>query len=164
MGWSYGGILAWHWADRHPDRTAGVVCVDAFPIGLTGPEARARIRKLFGRWKLLFPLAARLGLAARMTADQHANVNIEVNELSAAGAPVLERLTVPVRFVLATGASMGNEGTEMEDGRAALNAVVARNPNLEVSAKVPSNHSKILRNDAPAIARAVRELVTHTVD
>ena len=158
VGWSYGGILAWHWADRHPDRTVGVVTVDAFPIGVTGEAGRARIRKLFRRWRLLFPLAARLGLAARMTADQHADVNIEINEICAASEPLLERLTRPVRFVLATGQSLGNEGDEMEQGRAKLDPILTRNPNLEVSVKVPSNHSKILRNDSPAVAGVIREL------
>jgi hypothetical protein len=37
----------------------------------------------------------------------------------------------------------------MEQGRATLDPIVARNPNLKVSAKVASNHSKILRNDSP---------------
>ncbi|MFD1044185.1 alpha/beta fold hydrolase, partial [Kibdelosporangium lantanae] len=46
VGWSYSGILAWHCADRHPNRTLVVVCVDAFPIGLAGPEAQERIRKI----------------------------------------------------------------------------------------------------------------------
>jgi hypothetical protein len=35
--------------------------------------------------------------------------------------------------------------------------VLARNPNLKVSAKVASNHSQILRKDFRAIAQAVRE-------
>jgi hypothetical protein len=46
----------------------------------------------------------------------------------------------------------------MEQMRAALEPALARNANLKVSAKVASNHSKILRNDSRAIADAVREL------
>ncbi|GIE89939.1 hypothetical protein [Actinoplanes regularis] len=38
-----------------------------------------------------------------------------------------------------------------------LDPILARNLNITVSAKVASNHSKILRNDSPAVARAVRE-------
>jgi hypothetical protein len=93
-----------------------------------------------------------------MTADQHAAVNIELNEIGAASVPVLDRLTCPVRFVLATGDSLGTKGGEMEQGRATLDPVLARNPNLTVSAKVASNHTKILRNDFPAVAQTVREL------
>jgi pimeloyl-ACP methyl ester carboxylesterase len=162
VGWSYGGVLGWHWAARNPDRVAGLVTVDAFPVGLTGEAGAERIRKLFRRMRLLFPIAARLGLAARMSADEHAEVNIELNEIAAASVPVLERLTCPVRFVLATGDSLGSQEGEMEQGRKVLDPVLAHNPNIKVSAKVASNHSKILRNDSPAVARAVRELAaTH---
>lgn len=156
-GWSYGGILAWHWADRNPGRVLGVVCVDAFPVGITGEAGHERIRKLFRRMRLLFPIASRLGLAARMTADQHADVNIEANEIAATSVPVLERLTCPVRFVMATGDSLGSQDGEMEQGRTTLDPVLARNPNLRVSAKVASNHSHILRKDFRAVAEAVRE-------
>ncbi|GAA3133776.1 hypothetical protein GCM10010466_25480 [Planomonospora alba] len=151
-------MLGWHWADRNPDRVAGLATVDAFPVGLTGEDGAQRIRTLFRRMRLLFPIAARLGLAARMSADQHAEVNIELNEIAAASVPVLERLTCPVRFVLATGDSLGSRKGEMEQGRAVLDPVLARNPGIAVSAKAASNHSKILRDDSPAVARAVREL------
>jgi pimeloyl-ACP methyl ester carboxylesterase len=158
VGWSYGAVLGWHWADRNPDRALGVVVVDAAPVGLTGEEGRERIRHLFRRMRFLLPLVRPLGLAARMTADQHAEVNIEGNEIAAASAPVLDRVTCPVRFVLATGDSLGTKKGEMEQARAALDPVLASNPNLKVSAKVASNHTKILRNDSPAIAEAVREV------
>jgi pimeloyl-ACP methyl ester carboxylesterase len=158
VGWSYGGVLAWHWADRNPGRVLGVVTVDAFPVGLTGDAGRERIRREFRRMRLLLPLASRLGLGARMSAAQHAEVNIELNEIADASAPVLERMARPLRFVLATGASLGNVGDEMERGRATLEPLLARNPNLAISAKVASNHSTILRKDAAAVARAVRDL------
>ena len=156
VGWSYGGVLSWHWTERNPDRVLGVVCVDAFPVGLTGEAGHERIRKLFRRMRLLFPIASRLGLAARMTADQHADVNIELNEIAAASVPVLDRLTRPVRFILGTGDSLGSEAGEMEQGRTTLDLILTRNPNLK-STKVTSNHSKILSKDFHAIADAVRE-------
>ncbi len=125
--------------------------------GITGEASRERIRKLFRRMRLLLPIASRLGLAARMTADQHAEVNIEINEIAAASAPVLDRVTCPVRYVLGAGAHLGAGQEEMEQVRAALDPVLARNPNLRVSTKVASNHSHILRKDFRAIAEAVRE-------
>jgi len=158
VGWSLGGILAWQWADRNPDRVLGAVIVDAFPFGGTGEAGHEAIRKMFRRWRLLLPLAARLGLGARMTADQHAEINIELNEIAAASVPVLERLTRPVQFVMATGDSLGTKDGEMEQGRTVLDPILARNPNLKVSAKVTSNHTGILRNDSPAIAQVVREV------
>lgn len=158
VGWSYGGILGWHWADRNPDRVLGLVTVDAMPVGLTGEAGRERIRTLFRRYRLLLPISAKLGMGARMSADQHADVNIDLNEIAAASVPVLERLACPVRFVLATGNSLGSQDGEMEEGRAALDPVLASNPHLQISAKVASNHSKILSKDSPAVAQAVRDL------
>lgn len=42
--------------------------------------------------------------------------------------------------------------------RARLPAVTARNPNIQISAKVASHHGSILRKDYHAIAEAVREV------
>jgi hypothetical protein len=39
--------------------------------------------------------------------------------------------------------------------------VIARNPNIKISAKVASNHGALLRKDAPAIAAAIREVAAH---
>jgi hypothetical protein len=72
--------------------------------------------------------------------------------------PVLDRLTCPVRFVLATGDSLGSHDGEMEQGRTTLEPVLSRNANIRVSAKVASNHSHILRKDFRAVAEAVREV------
>ncbi|MEV0247285.1 alpha/beta hydrolase [Nocardia sp. NPDC050712] len=158
VGWSYGGILGWHWADRNPGRTLGVVTVDALPFGLTGEAGHERIRAQFHKMRLLLPLARPFGMAARMSAADHALVGIDANEYAAASAPVLNRLTCPVRFVVATGDSLGTEAGEMEEVRTSLNPVLAANPNVQVSAKVASNHTQILRKDSPAVATAVREV------
>jgi hypothetical protein len=92
-----------------------------------------------------------------MSADQHADINIELNELAATCAPVLERVTCPVRYVLAAGDSFGSKDGEQERARAVLEPVLARNPNLRISAKVSSHHGAILRRDYRAVASAVRE-------
>ncbi|MFI9510762.1 alpha/beta fold hydrolase [Nocardia sp. NPDC052566] len=160
VGWSYGALLAVHWADRNPDRIAAVVSVDgAMPYGITGEESRDRIRKLFRRTRFFMPIARPLGLAARMSADQHAEVNIEANELHAALAPVLHRATYPVRYALATGANFGAQEEEMAAVRASLDPVLATNPNIRIGVRVPSNHSHILRKDFRAVADVVRETV-----
>jgi pimeloyl-ACP methyl ester carboxylesterase len=159
VGWSYGATLAASWVAENPDRVIGVVAVDAaVPYGITGPEAEERIRKLFHRMRFIIPITARLGMGARMSSTEHADINIELGQVSAGLAPVLERITRPVRYVLATGKSLGAQEQEMEDMRASLDPVLAVNPNLKVSAKVPSNHSKILRKDFRAVAQAVREV------
>jgi len=148
-----------HWASRYPDRTLGVVSVDgAYPFAWIDDAARERIRKLFHRLGWMFPVASRLGLAARFSAEQHAEINIEINEISGALGPVLDRVTVPVRYVVGLGAHLGAGAEEMERVRATLDPVLARNPNIRVSATIASNHSNILRKDFRAVAQAVREV------
>lgn len=158
VGWSYGAYVAVHWADRNPDRARVVAIDSAVPYGITGEENRARIRHLFRRMRWLLPVATRLGLSARLSADQHADINIEINEIAAACAPILDRLTCPVRYVLATGGNFGGSRKEMEEMRASLDQALARNANLKISAKVASNHTQILRKDFRAVAGAIREL------
>jgi pimeloyl-ACP methyl ester carboxylesterase len=160
VGWSYGATIAAHWAARHPDRVLGVVNVDgAMPYGLTGEEGQERIRKLFHKMRFILPLARPFGMAARMSAAMHAEVNIEINEIVDTVDVQLDQVTCPVRYVLATGSNLGGGEEEMEAARASLDPVLERNPNIQVSAKVPSNHSKILKKDFKAIAQAVRETV-----
>ncbi|GAA1958815.1 hypothetical protein GCM10009754_31480 [Amycolatopsis minnesotensis] len=158
VGWSYGAALAVHWAAGNPDRAGGVVVVDGgVPWGLTGEENRERIRHAFRRMRLVLPLGRPLGLTARMSADEHAEVGIEINEICAAIEPVLDQVTCPVRYVFATGANLGGGREEMEEMRASLDPVLRRKPNLRISAKVASNHTQIVRKDFRAIATALRE-------
>ncbi|MCX5392437.1 alpha/beta fold hydrolase [Streptomyces sp. NBC_00094] len=163
VGWSYGAMLAVHWAARNPGRVLGVVSVDgALPHDWLDDAAKVQIRKLFRRLSPVFPVARRLGMAARMSAAEHAEINIEVNELCAPAAldPVFDQITAPTRYVLATGGNLGGDPVLMEKIRGNLTPVIARNPHIQLSAKVPSNHSKILRKDFRAVATAVRELTT----
>nr|WP_205752582.1 hypothetical protein [Cryptosporangium phraense] len=106
------------------------------------------------------PLLRPTGLTPRMTADEMADSNIELGRLSRERelAPVLDAITVPVRYVVASGTSLGSKGDEQERIRASLDAVTARNPNVEISAKVASNHGAILKKDYAAVAAAVRDL------
>lgn len=161
VGWSYGAFVGAHWASRNPDRTIGAVLVDgAEPYDWLDDALEQRIRKLFRRVSWIAPLLRPTGLIPRLGARQMAEINIELGKISREGelAPVLDAITVPTRYVLASGASLGSKGDEQERIRASLDAVVARNANIRVSAKVASNHDKILRKDYRAVARAVREV------
>ncbi len=95
-----------------------------------------------------------------MTAEQQADSNIELGKLSRERelGPVLDDITVPVRYVVASGRSFGSRGDEQERIRASLDAVTARDPNIQISAKVASNHGAILRKDFRAVAEAVRQV------
>jgi pimeloyl-ACP methyl ester carboxylesterase len=160
VGWSYGAFVAAHWTSRNPDRALGAVMVEgAQPHDWLDEAMEQRIRKLFKRMGWFMPLLRPTGLTPRMTAEQQANSNIELGKLARERelGPVLDNITVPARYVVASGSSIGSKGDEQERIRASLNLVVERNLNIKISAKVPSSHGTILKKDAPAIAAAVRE-------
>ncbi|MEV4656672.1 alpha/beta hydrolase [Micromonospora sp. NPDC049301] len=161
VGWSYGAVVGAHWASRNPERALGAVLVDgAFPYDWLDEAMEQRIRKLFRRMSWFLPLLRPTGLAPRMTAAQQANSNIELGRLSRESelGPVLDGITVPVRYVVASGTSFGSRGDEQERIRTSLDAVTANNPNIQIAAKVASNHGAILKKNFPAIADAVREV------
>lgn len=161
VGWSYGAFVAAHWVSRNPDRAVGAVLVDgAQPYDWLNEEIEQRIRKLFRRIGWFTPVLRPFGLAARMTPEQQAESNIELGVIARERnlAPVLDNITVPARYVIASGASLGSKGDEQERIRASLYSVTARNSNIKISAKVASNHDAILRKDFRAIAEAVREV------
>jgi len=161
VGWSYGAFVGAHWASRNPARAVGAVLVDgAQPYDWLDDAMEQHIRKLFRRMGWLMPLLRPTGLTPRMTAEQMANSNIELGKLARAHqlGPVLDAITVPTRYVVASGSSFGSRGDGQERIRASLFQVVERNPNIKISAKVPSNHSAILKKDFAAVAGAVREV------
>ncbi|MGC4880234.1 alpha/beta fold hydrolase [Micromonospora sp. DT43] len=161
VGWSYGAVVGAHWAHRNPHRTIGAVLVDgAFPYDWLDEAMEQRIRKMFRRMNVFMPLLRPTGLTPRMNAAQMAESNIELGRLSSERelGPVLDAITVPVRYVVASGTSLGSKGDEQERIRTSLDAVTTRNPNIQVAAKVASNHGAILKKDFAAVATAVREV------
>jgi pimeloyl-ACP methyl ester carboxylesterase len=161
VGWSYGAFVGAHWASRNPERALGAVLVDgAEPYDWLDEALEQRICKLFRRIGWFTPLLRPTGLVPRMTAAQQADSNIELGKISRERelGPVLDRIAVPVRYVLASGTSFGSKGDEQERIRASLDQVFERNPNIRLSAKVASNHGAILKKDSPAIAAAVGEV------
>jgi pimeloyl-ACP methyl ester carboxylesterase len=161
VGWSYGAFVGAHWASRNPDRTLGAVLVDgAQPYDWLDEAMEQRIRKTFRRMSWFLPLLRPTGLTPRMNAEQMADSNIELGRLARERelGPVLDDITVPARYVVASGTSLGSKGDEQERIRASLDGVTARNANIKISAKVASNHGAILKKDFPAVAEAVREV------
>ncbi|MFF9808781.1 alpha/beta fold hydrolase [Streptomyces coeruleorubidus] len=160
-GWSYGAVVGAHWAERNPERAVGAVLIDgAFPYDWLDEAMERRIRKLFRRLGWFMPLLRPTGLAPRMTPAQQAESNIELGRLSRERelGPVLGNITVPVRYVVASGTSFGSRGDEQQRIRTGLDAVTAGNPNIRISATVASNHGALLKKDFRAIAEAVREV------
>jgi len=163
VGWSYGAFVAAHWASRNPSRALGAVLVEgAQPYDWLNDALEQRIRKLFRTIGWFTWLLRPLGLVPRMTAEQQATCNIELGRLARVAelGPVMDNISVPTRYVVASGTSFGSRGDEQERVRASLTLVTARNPNIKVSAKVASNHSSILKKDFRAVANATREVAS----
>jgi hypothetical protein len=59
---------------------------------------------------------------------------------------------------VASGASLGGTAEGLAAMRATLDPILARNPNVKVSATVASKHTTIVRKDFSAIAATVREV------
>ena len=97
-----------------------------------------------------------------MSASKMAEINIELGRVASLSelTPVMDKITVPTRYVLASGTSFGSKGDEQERIRTGVNAVIARNPNIKIGAKVSGNHDAILKKDFLAVANAVREVAT----
>ena len=91
----------------------GAVLVDgAYLYDWLDEAVEQRIRKLFRRLGWFRPLLRPLRLAPRMTAEQQADSNIELGVISRERelGPVLDNITVPVRYVVASGTSFGSRG------------------------------------------------------
>ncbi|MCP2263560.1 alpha/beta fold hydrolase [Promicromonospora thailandica] len=163
VGWSYGAFVASHWASRNPDRALGAVLVDgAYPYDWIDEAMERRIRTMFRRMRWLTVPLRLTGITPRMSADQQADSNIELGWISRESelGPVLDRITVPTQYVVASGRSLGSKGDEQEVIRTSLGGVTARNPHITIGAKVASNHGAILKKDFRAIAESVREVAT----
>lgn len=159
VGWSYGAILATHWVNKNPGIAHGIIAIDsAVPYGLTGEESQKRIYKLFNRLKWILPVIAPFGLAAKMSAKQHAEINIEINEISAKLEQTLLDINIPVWYVFASGESRGGEAHEFKAMRDSLNPLLKKKENLKVFKQVASNHEKILSKDYKTIGNAIQTL------
>lgn len=152
VGRAYGASVAAHWADRNPALALGAVMVDgARPRDWLDVEAEARARKRLERLRPLMPLLRPTGLVPRMSAEQMADCDAEIGRIALGLGPVLDRIAVPARYVLAAEAPPG-------DGREAVRRAVERNPNLAISAEAASRRGAAPRKGALAVADAVREV------
>lgn len=161
VGWSYGAYIAAHWSNQNPKRTLGAVMVDApYPDDWLDEAMEKRIRKMFVWMSWFMPLLRPFGVFAQMSAEQQANINIELGVVSRVSElrPVLDNISIPMRYVVASGKSFGSRKGELDQIRTSLDSVIARNPNIQISSKVSSNHVTILKKDFRSVADAVREV------
>jgi pimeloyl-ACP methyl ester carboxylesterase len=166
VGWSYGAFVAAHWASRNPDRCFGAVLVDgAQPYDWMTEEMAKGMRKFFSWLNPLMWLLRPTGITPRLSASKMAEINIELGWLASVDKlmPEMDKIIVPTRYVLASGASFGSKGDGQELIRTGCNVVVERNPNIKIKVKVKSNHVHILKKDFLAVSDAIREIKTVSI-
>ncbi|GAA3532261.1 hypothetical protein GCM10022419_009120 [Nonomuraea rosea] len=163
VGWSNGATLAVRYATEHPDKVGGLVLIDgAYPITMFDEAGKEGVRRQFRRMGWLLRVAARLGLAARMTPDQCAQVVIDTDATNGEFAADFAALRVPAAFVVCTGPHSGASEEETSTMRAAAAKATAINEHVTVFATAPSNHVQVLSKDAALVADAVEDVVSRS--
>ncbi len=156
VGWSYGAVVGAHWASRNPERALGAVLVEASRSPTTGSTRpwNSGSGSCSGGWAGSCRCCARRAWprGSPPNSRRTATSSSAGSPASANWGPVLDDITVPVRYVVASGTSFGSRGDERERIRTGLDAVTARNPNIQISAKVAGNHGAILKKDFPSMA------------
>lgn len=159
VGWSHGATLAIRHASMHPGEIAGVVLVDgAFPIRIFHLEAQKRVRRLYRLLRVPMRILGSMGLLARMSHHEAANVVIELDKIDAGLLPDYRDLACPALFVVGSGPHGGSPADEMRTMRAAVDLATAANDQVRLYRTVEANHLQILRKSASAVADAIVSL------
>ena len=159
VGWSLGAHTVLRWAAAHPGRYRGIVLVDGgYPFAWSGEAEQAKTRQLFRRQAWLLPLLARLGMAGRMTAEQHADVIIELNERAPQLVEAFRAIPAPIDIIAAKGGNTGSAREDSERMRESLDQVLAEHEDVRLFRNVQSNHLQVLRKDAETVVAAIRDV------
>ncbi|WP_433366641.1 alpha/beta fold hydrolase [Streptosporangium sp. CA-115845] len=157
VGWSYGAAVAVRYAADHPDAVTGLVLIDgAFPISMQSAEERAKTRSTFRKMGPLMRLLALFGRSTTMSPDEAATVNIELDDVLGQLGPAYDRITCPVRFLIASTRHPGATDEQLRTMRAAIDPVIAAHPNITVDARLPCSHLQILSKYPDSVVTAIQ--------
>ena len=163
VGWSLGAHTILRWAAAHPGRYRGLVLVDGgYPFAWGDKAERESTRKLFRRQAWLLPLLAQFGLAGHMTAQQHADVVIELNVRAPQLVDAFANICAPIEIIVAAGGNAGSDADDSARMRASLDSTLAKHQNVSVFRTVASNHLQLLRRDPGTVVDAIRDLIART--
>lgn len=160
VGWSHGATVAVRYAAQHPGEVRGLVLVDgAYPITMLDEAGRAKVHAQFRRLAWLMRVLAVFGRSARMSADDSADVVIEMDAANGALGPDFAALECPTVFVVGTGKHAGATDEEVRTMRAAVTGAEAGNPRVSVFATSPRPHTQILRRDPATVVAAIDAVI-----
>ncbi|TYB59500.1 alpha/beta hydrolase [Nonomuraea sp. PA05] len=165
VGWSHGATLAVRYASEHPGEVSGLVLIDgAYPIATFDEAGKERVRRQFRRLGPLMRVLALLGLSARMTPAESAEVVIEMDTVNGGLAADYAALRCPAAFVVASGAHSGSTVEENARMRAAVTTATAAGERVTVRATAPGNHVQVLAKDAGLVAGVIEGIVEDAVE
>lgn len=112
IGWSLGSDLAVWYTARHPGRVAGLYLLDgAVPVNLALDPAKTRAA-MHSPIAVISPILLSLfGMGYRLSADEYADMTIDLNARRPQLSQVYQRITCPVELNLAT-QPMGDRGED----------------------------------------------------
>jgi len=159
VGWSYGATIAVRYAAQAPDDVAGLVLVDgAYPIAMFDEAGKEKVRAQFRKLAWMMRILAVFGRSARMSADQSAEVVIEMDAVNGELEHDFAALQCPPVFVMGTGGHSGATEEEMRTVRAAVTRAEAANARVSVFAKAPHKHTQILGKDPDVVVAAIDDV------
>lgn len=112
IGWSLGSDLAIWYTARHPGRVAGLYLLDgAVPINLALDPAKTRAA-MHSPVAVISPILLSLfGMGYRLSADEYADMTIDLNARRPQLSQLYQRIACPVELNLAT-QPMGDRGED----------------------------------------------------
>lgn len=156
VGWSYGAALAVQYAAKNPEAVKGLVLVDgAFPHStFVTKEDKDKVRKLWRNMRFMLPVLCRLGKAGKMSADEHATINIDLDERLKDFGGKFAKITCPVRFILALKPSVGGTKEQFEALINSVKPLADQQPNISEFAALPCTHLQLLSKYPKTIVEA----------
>ena len=162
-GWSYGGAIAVRYAAQYPDSAAGLLLIDgAYPFSSFSSEAeKEQARAMFNKMRLLLPVLAIFGKAAKMSAYEAANVNIELHDISGKLNTSYDKINCPIYFICASKRSTGGTEEQFQKMRASVDTLVAQHQNISIFKTLPCTHLEILSKYPDTVVAAIDDLSRH---
>jgi pimeloyl-ACP methyl ester carboxylesterase len=159
VGWSLGAVIAVRYAAAHPNDVAGLLLIDgAYPISMFSDADKEEVRRSFQKMGPLLPILAMFGKAARMSAEQAAHVNIELDDIAGELNSSYDDIRCPTYFICASRRSMGGTEEQFRKMRASVEPLVQRHQNISIFATLPCTHLEILSRHPDTVVAAIEDL------